>query len=525
MIDDRTTHLNLPLPNQDNTLIEDVPRLRDAFTALDTAVNDRLTSPQVQTLIDTAVAALVNGAPNALDTLKELADALGDDANFATTITNALAGKAPTVHTHTIANVTGLQAALDGKLSSVPIGSASAVGGFKVGANLTVDPDGTLNAAAGGGGATATFYDYAVNPISNGQTSFTVSGGYTVGKLDVFLNGALLLPSDDYTATNGTTVVLATGANTVDTLVFRKWVITAVTDNVAKAGDSMTGALNFAASATVASAATTDIGGASSNNVVVTGNATITALGTAPAGATRKVVFTGAPVLTHNATSLILLSGANISVIAGSAAEFLSLGSGNWRCLSYDPSGSSEAPTNLIYDNRANLRSMAYTDGSLALVEGLGLFKHMVGADEGPDDDETAFQTSTGYWVLICPTWDVVDAYTLVDEDYQNNRLISAETRLTAAEAFTAKMFRATSTQSAFSLAINSSTTFTVTVTGAVAGAAVVVTPPSTPTLNTITVFAWVSAANTVTVYIGNANSALTGGFGAGDWQLLVINK
>ena len=40
-----------------------------------------------------AIAALVNSAPGALDTLQELASALGNDANFATTVTNALAGK------------------------------------------------------------------------------------------------------------------------------------------------------------------------------------------------------------------------------------------------------------------------------------------------------------------------------------------------------------------------------------------------------------------------------------------------
>jgi len=38
--------------------------------------------------------AIVAGAPGALDTLNELAAALGDDANFATTVTNSLAGKA-----------------------------------------------------------------------------------------------------------------------------------------------------------------------------------------------------------------------------------------------------------------------------------------------------------------------------------------------------------------------------------------------------------------------------------------------
>ena len=41
-----------------------------------------------------AITALTNGAPDLLNTLDELAAAIDDDANFATTITNALAGKA-----------------------------------------------------------------------------------------------------------------------------------------------------------------------------------------------------------------------------------------------------------------------------------------------------------------------------------------------------------------------------------------------------------------------------------------------
>lgn len=45
------------------------------------------------TAITSAINNLVAAAPGALDTLDELAAALGDDANFATTVTNALAGK------------------------------------------------------------------------------------------------------------------------------------------------------------------------------------------------------------------------------------------------------------------------------------------------------------------------------------------------------------------------------------------------------------------------------------------------
>ncbi len=44
---------------------------------------------------DTAVSNLVDSAPGALNTLNELAAALGDDANFSTTVTNNLATKAP----------------------------------------------------------------------------------------------------------------------------------------------------------------------------------------------------------------------------------------------------------------------------------------------------------------------------------------------------------------------------------------------------------------------------------------------
>lgn len=46
-----------------------------------------------ETYVDTAVSNLVDTAPETLDTLNELAAALGDDANFATTITSSIATK------------------------------------------------------------------------------------------------------------------------------------------------------------------------------------------------------------------------------------------------------------------------------------------------------------------------------------------------------------------------------------------------------------------------------------------------
>lgn len=55
--------------------------------------------------VQAAVTSLINSSPAALDTLKELADALGNDANFATTMTNALAGKQP--KDATLTNISG----------------------------------------------------------------------------------------------------------------------------------------------------------------------------------------------------------------------------------------------------------------------------------------------------------------------------------------------------------------------------------------------------------------------------------
>lgn len=48
--------------------------------------------------VTAAINALIAAAPGALNTLKELADAMGDDPNFAVTVTNALAGKASAPH-------------------------------------------------------------------------------------------------------------------------------------------------------------------------------------------------------------------------------------------------------------------------------------------------------------------------------------------------------------------------------------------------------------------------------------------
>ena len=54
--------------------------------------NAGLSEAEVQALIDAGLANLVDSSPATLNTLNELAAALADDPNFATSVTNRLAG-------------------------------------------------------------------------------------------------------------------------------------------------------------------------------------------------------------------------------------------------------------------------------------------------------------------------------------------------------------------------------------------------------------------------------------------------
>ena len=71
------------------------PALTGVPTAPTAALGTNTTQLSTTAFVQAALAALVDSSPAALNTLNELAAALGDDENFATTMTNALALKAP----------------------------------------------------------------------------------------------------------------------------------------------------------------------------------------------------------------------------------------------------------------------------------------------------------------------------------------------------------------------------------------------------------------------------------------------
>lgn len=92
-------------------------------------------------------------------------------------------------------------------------------------------------------------------------------------------------------------------------------------------------------SQTIAAASTTNLGSLTTDVVTVTGNTTITSFGSSAnvANPFYIVTFTGAPLLTYNATSLQMPTAANIQASAGDTANLQYLGSGNWKILSYQP--------------------------------------------------------------------------------------------------------------------------------------------------------------------------------------------
>ncbi|MDY0922641.1 phage tail protein [Leclercia sp. CFBP8987] len=113
-----------------NALALKAPLANPALTGTPTAPTAAQTvnNTQIATtaFVKSAIAALVASSPAALDTLNELAEALGNDPNFATTMTNALAGKQPLNSTLTDLSGKSVAGILDylglGEGSALPVG-------------------------------------------------------------------------------------------------------------------------------------------------------------------------------------------------------------------------------------------------------------------------------------------------------------------------------------------------------------------------------------------------------------------
>ena len=115
------------------------------------------------------------------------------------------------------------------------------------------------------------------------QTLFTVTGGYRINQIAVFRNGARLVDGQDYTARDGSSVTLISGANLNDTLEFQIFddfrvadaIVSAESDQTIDGNLTVTGTLT---GATVTGAAIgiqsggTVVGAAKTLNFIGTGN-------------------------------------------------------------------------------------------------------------------------------------------------------------------------------------------------------------------------------------------------------------
>ena len=99
------------------------PALTGTPTAPTAAQSVNNTQIATTAFVKSAIAAMVGSAPEALDTLNELAAALGNDPNFSTTVLNALAGKQPL--DNTLTNLSGKDVA--GLLAYLGLGEGSAL--------------------------------------------------------------------------------------------------------------------------------------------------------------------------------------------------------------------------------------------------------------------------------------------------------------------------------------------------------------------------------------------------------------
>ena len=112
----------------------------------------------------------------------------------------------------------------NGTASVVQVGTNSlldltdVVGDGSSGQVLTTNGSGSFSftTVSGGGGGEAAAYSRTVVSASAGQTVFPVT--YSIGFVDVYLNGVKLILSTDFTATNGSSVTLAAGAASGDTV-------------------------------------------------------------------------------------------------------------------------------------------------------------------------------------------------------------------------------------------------------------------------------------------------------------------
>ena len=124
--------------------IQAITAIPNGVTATTQSASDNSTKVATTAYTDTAISNLIDSSPGTLNTLNELAAALGDDANFSTTVTNSIATKAVLSGStnNTICTVTGANAITgEGNLTFNGSGDLTVKGNDGISANLYLIAD------------------------------------------------------------------------------------------------------------------------------------------------------------------------------------------------------------------------------------------------------------------------------------------------------------------------------------------------------------------------------------------------
>jgi len=175
----------------------------------------------------------VTGSANIPNITGSLSGSLNGTASYAVTASNAV----------TASYLTGYVSPFPFTGSAVISGSLGVTGSFKV-TNLSgsgvrylvADESGSVTAQS----ASAALKSTQAFTSTAGQTTFSVTNGYSTGYVDVFINGSKLSAAE-FTDTSGTNIVLATGSFSGDVVEVVKYTPAAgVTNNVLRQLTSFT---------------------------------------------------------------------------------------------------------------------------------------------------------------------------------------------------------------------------------------------------------------------------------------------
>ena len=242
--------------------------------------------------------------------------------------------------TGTLSNQTDLATALAGKQGTITLTTVGSTGNATLIGNTLNIPN-----YSGGTGTVGTISRNVQNfTATAGQTTFTISGGYTAGYIDVFVNG-VRLTSVDYTANNNTTVIMTAGLLVGDIVDVMVYTGIALTGTAPMSFNTTTGAISI-------SQATTSTNGYLSSTDWNTFNGkqgaiTLTTTGSSGASTfsantlnipTYTLSGLGGQASSTNLTSLSGLTFASTSFVKMTAAGTFALDT-NTYYLSSNPSG------------------------------------------------------------------------------------------------------------------------------------------------------------------------------------------